>query len=126
MIDIEQLRHTAGPFGYWYLATPYTKYPAGIEEAWKHACQAAGWLTDRGVPNYCPIAESHPIAIAGGIDPRNHDIWIVRNRPLLHHAVGGIIVQMPEWTESYGVKIEMDHFRAFQKPMHFLPWPLHL
>jgi len=30
--------------GYWYLASPYSKYPQGLVEAFEEVCRAAAWL----------------------------------------------------------------------------------
>ena len=35
---------------FWYLATPYSRYAAGIEHAWRDACTQAMILARAGVP----------------------------------------------------------------------------
>ena len=45
---------------FWYLASPYSKYPEGTQAAFEMACWQAGLLIRAGVPVFSPIAHSHP------------------------------------------------------------------
>lgn len=49
-----------------YLATPYSKYPRGIEAAFVDASRLAACLVRLGISVYSPIAHTHPIAIRIG------------------------------------------------------------
>jgi hypothetical protein len=120
ILDMNILR--AAP-GYYYVATPYSKYPQGIEAAFREACRAAAWLTLEGVRVYCPISHTHPIAIYGGIDPMRHDIWLPADKPLMDGAVGLIVCMMATWEQSYGIGVEIDEFRKAGKPVYFMEWP---
>ncbi len=60
--DLDALRAETKAGRYWYLATPYSKYPGGPEPACHEACKAAAWLIRHDVRCYCPIAHTHPIA----------------------------------------------------------------
>lgn len=110
--------------GYFYLATVYSKWPRGIEDAWLEACRIAGWVVGQGVPVYCPIAHTHPLAIHGNLDPLDHGIWIPADRPLMHAATGLIVAQMDGWKDSYGIGVEINEFMDMNKPIFYLPWPL--
>lgn len=57
---------------FYYLATPYSRYAAGIEAAFQAASEQAAILVRHGIPVFCPIAHTHPIAIHGDIDPFDH------------------------------------------------------
>jgi len=110
--------------GYWYLATPYTKYTAGIEAAFVEACRIAAWLIGQDVSVYSPIAHTHPIAIHGRMDPvTNHSLWLRADKPLMLAAHGLVVVRMAGWDESIGIAEEMEVFRAERKPVVFLDWP---
>ena len=109
---------------YWYLATPYSKYPEGIEKAFQHACEAAAHLVREGKLVYCPIAHTHPVAVYGGLDPFDHDIWLPQDRPFMDGAAGLIVVMMPGWAESYGIGEEIKIFRAAGKPVEYMEWPI--
>lgn len=116
--------HTSGKQTYWYLASPYSKYPLGLEAAYRDSCKAAGWLLKRSLNVFCPIAHSHPIAQFGDCAHRDHDFWMRVDKPLVDHACGMIIVEMPGWQDSTGVKMEIDWFTAAGKPIYYLRWPL--
>lgn len=110
--------------GFWYLATPYSRYPAGLEIAFRHACTAAGELLKHGVHVYSPIAHTHPIAVNGGLDPFSHDIFIPLDEHFMRAARGLLVLRMPGWDQSKGIDIEIEHFRRAQKPIHHLAWPV--
>jgi len=110
--------------GFWYVATPYTKYPIGLQSAFEDACRATAELMRRGVPCLSPIAHSHPVATIGGIDPVDHDLWVRNDAPLVHAACGCLVIMMPGWQDSRGVAHEIAEFTAAGKPVFFLEWPL--
>ena len=112
------LRELQGDW-YWYLATPYSKYPAGIHDAFMHASMAAMEFLRMGVRVYCPISHTHPIAIFGRHDPLDHKTWLALDRPFMEAAVGLVIIKMPSWEESTGIKMETEEFRAAGKPIHY-------
>lgn len=105
---------------FWYLATPYSKYPGGLDEAFKLACRAAADLVRAGVKFYSPIAHTHPVAIHGGIDPYAHDIWLPADEPFMHAACGLIVLMADGWATSYGIGQEMRAFEAAGKPIYFM------
>ena len=109
--------------GFYYLATPYSRYPCGQEAAYFEASRAAAHLMKRGVIVFCPIAHSHSLAVLGGIDPANHDIWIPADQPFMDHAKGLIVAKMLTWQTSHGVRVEIDTFEAAGKPIYYMDWP---
>lgn len=110
--------------GYWYLATPYSCYRAGITEAFEEACRVSACLIRSGVRVFCPIAMTHPIAIHGGIDPLDHTTWMPQDRPLMDSATGLIVCEMPNWESSKGIREEVNIFHAADKPIMGLAWPV--
>lgn len=102
---------------FWYLATPYSKHPDGIDAAFRGAALAAAALVRLGAPVYSPIAHSHPVATYGGLDPLDHDIWLPAMLPFMRAASGLIICTMAGWETSYGVKFETNVFRMAGKPV---------
>lgn len=109
--------------GYWYLATPYTKYEEGLEAAYIEASTAAGVLLKQGVHTFCPIAHSHPIAAYGDIEPTSHKIFMPLDHQFMTPAHGLIVVMMPGYEKSKGIRIEYDTFNEQGKPIYFLSWP---
>ncbi len=119
-LDLDALRATGG---YVYLATPYSKYPGGIDAAFSEACRVAAWLVRQGVGVYCPISCTHPIALYGGIDPLDHKIWFPADMPMMQGAVGLIVCMMDGWDVSFGIAEERAFFGLSEKPIVFMEWP---
>ena len=102
---------------FWYLGTPYTKFPGGLECAFVMACKLTAFLAARGVPVYSPIAHSHPVAVHGALDAVDHHFWVRFDRPMVE-AAGGLIAVMAEgWEESRGLKHEIEQFKLQGKPV---------
>jgi nucleoside 2-deoxyribosyltransferase len=100
-----------------YLATPYSRYPHGIERAFQDAAALAARLMQSGLKVYSPIAHTHPLAIYGGIDPLAHDIWIPFDEAMMDVADVLIIAHMEGWRESKGIAYEVSFFAASFKPI---------
>lgn len=105
---------------FYYLATPYSKYPDGIEAAFVVACEQTAILVNAGVPVFCPIAHTHGVAVHGGIDPMNHDIWIPADRPFMEQAKGLIFCKLPSWEVSFGMNAEREFFEQSGKPIFMM------
>ena len=108
---------------FWYLATPYSKWPHGIHDAFCEAAKAAAEMLKRGHIVYSPIAHTHPIATHGGIDPLDHSIWLPFDGAMMAAAAGLYVVQMPGWDQSKGIAHEIAVFEAAGKPVHYVTWP---
>lgn len=107
---------------FYYLATPYSKYSAGIEAAFAAASEQAAILTRAGVPVFSPIAHTHPIAIYGNLDPYDHVLWLEADRTFMEAAKALIICEMHGWQESYGIEQERKYFAGAGKPIiHMTP-----
>lgn len=113
--------------GYWYLATPYSGFtgdgPGGpMMTAFREAAKVAGIFIRAGVPVFSPIAHSHPIGALGSFDSGDHEVWLAADMPLLEAAVGVIVVKMPGWDTSKGVREEIEFARIAGKPVLFMDW----
>ena len=117
--DLEALKRIQGD-GYWYLATPYSKYPDGIEMAFRLACLSASELVREGIRVYCPIAHTHPIAMHGNMDPYDHGLWMSIDAPFMEASVGLLVVMMRSWQESKGIQMEIREFTGRNKPVHYI------
>jgi hypothetical protein len=106
--------------GYWYLASPYSKFPKGFREAFRQICEIGAALVRQGIPIFSPIAHNHPLAMWGGIDPLDHTIWLPLDFPMIDAAYGLIVAQMDGWTDSYGIGVEIERFTRAQKPIAYL------
>jgi hypothetical protein len=103
-----------------YLATPYTRYPAGIYAAFADAAKLAARLILAGVKVYSPIAHTHPLAIHGNLDPLDLAIWIPFDEAMMERADVLIVAHMEGWEESKGIAHEIRHFEAGGKPIYDL------
>jgi len=110
-------------YGLIYVATPYSKYPEGIEAAFVEASKAAAKLMKDGARAvFSPIAHSHPIAKHGGIDPLDHSIWMPLDHAMMKAADALAIVRLPTWQESKGIREEIETFVAAGKPIFHVNW----
>ena len=108
---------------YWYIATPYSKYPDGLEAAFQEAAKVAAFFVLQGIPIYSPIAHTHPVALYGEIDPLAHAILLPADYPMMKAAGGLIVAQMDSWEISYGIAQEIKTFKQLDRPIEYLEWP---
>jgi len=113
------LHHLVSVPGFWYLASPYSKYLPDKDAAWKEICRIRGCLVIEGVCAYSPIAETHQVSIECGIGT-DHKTWATDNETKMAAAYGCIVVKMQGWDDSEGVLSEIAWFRANNKPVIFL------
>ena len=103
-----------------YIATPYSRYRAGITAAFGDAAALAAELLKRGINVYSPIVHTHPIAIHGGIDPVDHGIWLPFDAVMITKADALLVAKMDGWEESFGIEHEIDEFKKAGKPIYYL------
>lgn len=121
---VEELPHKIAmcrvPLGYWYLATPYSKWPGGLNDAAAHACALTARLIERGIYTYSPIAHSHAVALHSSLDPHDHSIWMPLDEQLMRGSIGLLVADLYGWHESKGVKEEISWFSQLKRPIHLL------
>ena len=100
-----------------YLATPYTKYPGGVYYAFRDAAALVAQLLHAGVNAYSPIAHTHPVAIYGGLDPLDHEIWLPFDELMMSRCDSLIVAHMPTWETSKGIAHEIAFFERAGKPI---------
>jgi hypothetical protein len=105
---------------FWYVASPYSRYPLGIVHAHAEICRQTALLVKAGIPAFSPIAMTHPIAIEGDIDPFDHNIWLEADRTFMEAAKGLIVCKMQGWEESYGIGVEIESFERQGKPVYWM------
>lgn len=109
---------------FWYVATPYSKYPEGIKIAFQVAARATAELVKARAQVFCPIVHSHPVAVLGGLDCKDTAFWLRTNRPFMVLAHGMLVVMMEGWKESEGIKEEIKYFLGQDKPVIYMKWPV--
>lgn len=102
--------------GYWYLASPYSRYEPGPWLAWTEISRIALRLTYHGVVVYAPISHSHSLHTFRGLHEPDVD-WLAIDKHFVDLSHGLIICTMDGWEESSGVKKEIGWFKESGKPM---------
>jgi len=91
-----------------YLASPYSKFPGGREEAFNTICKKAAQLMEQGHLIFCPIAHSHPIEDIGMTKIHDGDFWLKQDFAVLAACKELWVYKMPSWEDSYGVAKEIE------------------
>jgi nucleoside 2-deoxyribosyltransferase len=103
-----------------YLATPYTLYPGGIEEAFRAAARIAAQMIRDGDWVFSPICHSHPIATIGNLDALSHELWMQQDQAMMDRADELVVAMLPGWDESRGIAHEIAYFEAQGKPVTYI------
>ena len=120
VVGYDTVPSLSGGAGYWYLASPYSRYEEGLGAAAWRICIIAGELIRRSVPIYVPIAETHMLAEAAGLDHLDADLWSRFDRPKLEAAAGVLVATMKGWRESHGVTEEIAFMANRGRPVLLL------
>ncbi len=104
----------------YYLATPYSLYPHGLEAAYREACDITVRLQDRSLRVFSPIAVYHPVARECRIEARDHEFWLRRCRPWIEDCDALIVAMMEGWGKSRGVREETGAFMRAGKPVKLI------
>lgn len=107
--------------GYWYLLTPYSRFPGGLEAAYAAASRAAAILHAREVTVFSPIVYGHALTSQGLISGTDYAAWQSFDEALMAGSRGGIVAQLPGWADSEGIKREREFLALLGKPVH--EWP---
>lgn len=102
-----------------YAASPYTRQP-NLDTACREVCIVVGELLRAGVSVFSPVAHSHTIAMLSGLDPLDHAFWLDHDRPLQDACDAMVIVKLPGWHESDGIKAEWAHAWLRNQPVYYL------
>jgi len=108
---------------FYYLATPYTAHPGGLEIAYTQACEQAAFLISHGIPAFSPIVHSHPIATIGGLPHCDHDLWLRIDEHYMNGARAMIWCELAGHNKSHGMAWESSKFTAHNKRVITMrPW----
>ena len=89
--------------GYWYLGGPYSDNP--VKRYLEHL-DTAHFLTKANLTVYSPIVHFHSMATRHAL-PIDSKYWEPHNYNMLLHSNGMIVLQLPNWRESEGLKSEI-------------------
>ena len=103
--------------GITYLASPYSHPdPEVRQDRFERAVVAAGKLMRRGRTVFCPIAHSHDIGIYLG-EESSFEFWMRQDLPILRHCAELVVLMLPGWRDSRGVRREIDTAYAIGIPV---------
>lgn len=103
-----------------YIASPYRGFVGGLDAAHDAIAAIAGEMIERGVNVFSPIAHSHAIAKASGLDPVDHDVWMPLDAAMASACDALVVACLPGWLESRGVAEEIQIFEHRGKPVYYL------
>lgn len=104
---------------YWYLGSPYTRFPGGKDAAFRLAVDNLTLLLEAEVPTFSPIVHTHELA--GEFPNADHDFWLnVVDGPMIEAAKGLIYLEADSWQDSQGLHEEIVRFTKAKKPIVFM------
>ncbi len=113
--------------GYFYLASPYTKFKQGYHAAYREIAITAGALASHGIATFSPVVYTHTLcqfdADKDGnhnyLNPTDHDFWMEYDSQFAQQAEGLLVCKMDGWDVSVGVQMEIDWFTKMGKPIYY-------
>lgn len=91
-----------------YLACPYSDPNPDVQQQRFEAVNfVAAYFMAQGVHIISPISQTHPIALAGDL-PKGWDFWGSYDYALLTACSKLIVVMLPGWELSQGVRAEIN------------------
>lgn len=106
---------------YIYLSSPYSHHDAEVREArFVAACRAAAKLIQEGLVIYSPIAHSHPIEVHGMKQIESSAFWKRQDVPMLRHASELLVLRLPGWEDSAGIKWEVEMANDLYLPVSYM------
>jgi Domain of unknown function (DUF1937) len=98
-----------------YLASPYTAYRGGMEQAFIDVAILAGRLFAIGIPTFSPIAHAFPYVKYGNLDPLDYPAWKPVQERLMDACDSLIVAHMDGWEKSVGIAHEVGYFERSGK-----------
>lgn len=102
-----------------YLGCPYSHSdPVVRNDRAELASMYAALLMQQGHAVYSPITHGH--AVASHLAPAvasDHEFWMKQCLPILEISDVLVVLPLPGWRESRGLKQEMEFCRAVNRPM---------
>lgn len=102
-----------------YLATPYSRYPTGLEEAYRDAISQAVFLNEEGIDVFSPIAHSHHMTFVE-VGSKDYYRMLKWDAKFIDRCDSVIVCMMEGWSESVGVNWEIDYAKSIGKPVYYM------
>lgn len=105
--------------GFEYLGCPYSGTPAEREDRYRQAEWACAILLKQGRWIYSPIVHCHVLAQRYDL-PHEFEFWMHYDHAMLAASRGLLVLQLPGWEESRGLKSEIGYARNRNLPVIML------
>lgn len=103
-----------------YLISPYSHHePAVRTHRFLDACRAAAWLMDKGLVVFSPIAYGHHLCRLCDL-PYTWEAWERVDHAFIDSCRAVIVLMIPGWRSSAGVKAEIAYARQTGKPVWWM------
>ncbi len=106
--------------GFWYMASPYTKYPAGEDAAFQAAAEQSALLLSCGVYVMSAITHAHPIYRAKPELGGAWETWAEMDRRLIAASCGMIVCTLESWEESKGIAAEIEFAQSIGRRIVYM------
>src|SRR6266550_797636 len=103
---------------FFYLASPYSKFKGGYEEAYQMAAEMLMFLERNKLFVFCPIVHSHT-AVKYAPDLHTHEFWLDVDFKFIRISRGLIVCTMEGWEESYGIAEEIKYAETLGLPVYY-------
>lgn len=102
-----------------YLAQPYSHPdPTVREQRFREACRVTAALVHAGHVVFSPVVHSHFLSEHGL--PNTWSFWRKQDQIFLERADSLVVLMLPGWQESVGVRGEIEIARELGKPTVYL------
>ena len=103
-----------------YLACPYSDPQMSVQQfRFEMANRMAAHLMKKGYFVFSPISMCHPIAVQCGL-PGSFDFWADLDRAFLSCCNKMVVLQLPGWKDSKGIKAEIKIADEFKIDIEFI------
>jgi len=112
---------------YIYLGCPYSHHSAAVRALrFQMVNEFAARLMSQGQRIFSPISHTHPIAAY--LDDAflmDHDFWMHQDLNILSLAEKLLVLRLPGWESSRGLKTEIEHATAHNIPVEYADYAPH-
>jgi hypothetical protein len=99
-----------------YIATPFTHEDESVRNhRYQTSCRVAAKLLKHGVNVFNPL--SHSVPLVPFLGDTDLEFWLSVDLPILSRCDELLILALPNWEKSEGVRAEMFKCLAWRKPI---------
>lgn len=119
-VPYEELLAQSTQNKFFYLASPYSHPDKDVQEIRAfEANRLSGLFMEKGIYVVSTIWCCHKCSVDRSL-PGDHVWWMGYDRSFIEPAAGVLVLCMPGWKESKGVKYEIELAKEFGKPVYYV------